>query len=86
MDIPSSDGEFRSAIKASRASTQAIERQTRTINNQAAYLTKLKANDDAANHRRTTHAHYLGQRQAAEIQHVAFAVELSSRLAVQCMY
>lgn len=86
VDIPSSDEEFRSAIKALRASTHAIERQTRTINSQAAYLMKLRANDDAANHRRTTHAHYLGQREAAEIQHVTFAVDLSCRKAVQCMY
>lgn len=82
MEIPSSDAEFRSDIKALRASTHAIERQTRTINSQAAYLIQLRAKDDAANRRRTTHAHYLGQREAAEIQRVTFAVEHSSRHAV----
>jgi len=74
VDIPSTDEEFRDAIKALQASTEAIERQTRTINAQAAYLAKLKADDDAANQRRSTHASYLNQREAAEIQHVTFSV------------
>lgn len=77
IEIPSTDEQLRSAITALQASTEAIDQQTRTINSQAAYLTKLKANDNAANHRRCTHASHLNQREAAEIQHVTFAVELS---------
>ncbi|KEF51774.1 uncharacterized protein A1O9_12111 [Exophiala aquamarina CBS 119918] len=77
MDIPSTDEEFRSAIQALQASTKAIEHQTRIINSQAAYLKNWKTSDDAADHRRSSHASYLSQREAAEIQHVTFVVELS---------
>lgn len=74
MDFPSTDEEFRRAIKALDASTHAIERQGRAFNSQATYLRNLRANEDTANERRNTHASYLSQRQAAELQYITFAV------------
>jgi hypothetical protein len=74
--IPSTDEEFRHAIQALQASTQAIERQIRAFDAQATYLSNLQANETATSQRRAAHTSYLSQRQAAEIQHITFTVWL----------
>lgn len=72
--VPSTDEEFRRAIQALQVSTQSIERQARALDAQATYLSTLRASELAATKRRATHASYLTQRQAAEVQHVTFTV------------
>ncbi|KAK5050374.1 hypothetical protein LTR84_003655 [Exophiala bonariae] len=75
ITIPSTDEEFRHAIQALQASTNAIEQQTRVFEAQATYLSNLRASEAAAVQRRATHTSYLSQRQAAEIQHITFTNE-----------
>ncbi|OAP63784.1 hypothetical protein AYL99_03011 [Fonsecaea erecta] len=73
--LPSTEEELRSAIKALKSSTKAIERRTRVFRAQNAHLKHLGEAEDAINARKARQEQYLDQKRAAEVQHVKFANE-----------
>ncbi|EXJ67574.1 uncharacterized protein A1O5_09587 [Cladophialophora psammophila CBS 110553] len=73
--IPTTDEEFKLAIKALNSSTKAIERRTRALHAQEAHLKHLRAVEEATNARKARQEQYLDRNYAAKVQHIKFANE-----------
>lgn len=78
--VPSTDEEIRAAIDALNASTEAIDRRTQALTAQRNHAKFFASNQDAINARKTAQIDRAGQKQAAELQHLKFAVSLALRV------
>ncbi|KAJ9610385.1 hypothetical protein H2200_005162 [Cladophialophora chaetospira] len=70
--IPSTEEELRSAIDVLEKSTTGIERRTAALSARQDHARFFTSNHEAINARRAGHVDRVGQRQAAELQHVKF--------------
>lgn len=72
--FPPTEDALRTATAALESSTRAYKQRTKALQTQLAALRESADVSDATQEHSTTHASYLGQRQAAQIQHITFAV------------
>ncbi|KIV91809.1 hypothetical protein PV10_06307 [Exophiala mesophila] len=73
--LPLTEDALRNATVALESSTRAYKQRTEALQSQLAALRESSSVSDAIQQTSTTHASYLGQRQAAQIQHITFANE-----------
>lgn len=72
--VPSTNEELQAAINALATSTKAIERRTAILNAQNSHARNIVADQQDVGERRARHVDRVNQKQAAELQHIKFAV------------
>ena len=76
ISTPNTEEELRAAIASLKASTRAAGRRTKIISSQSALAGRFRSSNAQIRGRRTGYAHYIKQKETAEVQHVKFAVGL----------